>query len=383
MNRTPAQGGSGARFVHVLLIVAAAHFTYESADAQLTYTRGQTVAPAYEGFEVNADGSYNLLFGYMNRNWLEEVDVTVGPDNFFSPGLEDRGQPTHFLPRRNRFIFRVRVPADFGDKELVWTLTTQGETKYAYATLRQDLLVDNMVIASETGALGAGRSDPETRSNMPPMIEIEGERVRTARVGQPLTLVARVTDDGLPITRAVRRERAAAAREAAEAAAADAGASDADAESGASEEDDSDAEEDASDDAAQADDAAQTDDAEKDEDEEEEVSPEQRALQRALNEPARVTVGKAVGLHFTWFVYRGTQNATFEPIQIKPWEDTRAFMNSPWAPFWEAPATPADDRWVVQVTFDRPGTYLLRGRADDGALFTDFDVTINVAPLIN
>jgi len=76
------------------LIVAAAHFTYESADAQLTYTRGQTVAPAYEGFEVNADGSYNLLFGYMNRNWLEEVNVTVGPDNFFSPGLEDRGQPT-------------------------------------------------------------------------------------------------------------------------------------------------------------------------------------------------------------------------------------------------------------------------------------------------
>ena len=354
MNRSPAQEGPRARFLRSLLVVTAALLTHEGVGAQLSYSSGQTTSPAYEGFEVNPDGSFNLLFGYMNRNWLEELDVPVGPDNFFSPGPADRGQPTHFLPRRNRFIFKVRVPADFGDQELVWTLTTQGETKHAYASLRQDLLVDNMVIASETGALGAGRSDPETRSNVAPVIEIEGGRVRSARVGQPVTLVAQVTDDGLPLTRAARaarRARAAAEREAAEAAEGD--SLDAEPEEDEEEED------------------------------EEEISPELQALQRALNEPARVTVGKTVGLHFTWFVYRGENNATFEPIQIKPWEDTRAFMNSPWAPFWAAPPTPEDDRWVVQVTFDEPGMYILRGRADDGALYADQDVTINVAPLIN
>ncbi len=92
----------------------------------------------------------------MNRNWEEEVDVPVGPDNNISPGVPDQGQPTHFLPRRNRFVFKVRVPADWGKKELIWTLTTKGKTERAYATLREDSMVDNIVQASEQGALGGG-----------------------------------------------------------------------------------------------------------------------------------------------------------------------------------------------------------------------------------
>ena len=53
----------------------------------------------------------------MNRNWEEEIDVPVGPDNNIQPGGPDQGQPTHFQPRRNRFMFRVRVPKDFSEKE--------------------------------------------------------------------------------------------------------------------------------------------------------------------------------------------------------------------------------------------------------------------------
>jgi len=351
------------------LLVSAALCAAEAAEAQLSYSRGQTVSPAYEGFVANEGGTYELVFGYMNKNWLGEIDVPVGPDNYFAfaspgglddltidaydPSIADMGQPTHFLPRRNRFVFQVRPPMDLGERELVWTLRTQGETKRAFATLRQDLLVDNMIIASETGALGAGRSDPETRANVPPVVEIEGDRMIEARVGQPVTLVARVTDDGLPLTQAQRRARAAAQRraEATEAAA-----------------------------TATADDE---DDAEESEEEEEQLSPELQALQRALNEPGRVTVGKTVGLHFTWFVYRGENTASFEPIQIKPWEDTRAWQNSPWAPSWVAPPLPEDGRWIVDVTFDEPGTYVLRGRADDGSLYADEEVTVNVTPLVN
>ena len=111
------------------------------------------------GGRGNEDGSFNFLFGYMNRNWLEEIDVPVGEDNMFSPGPADRGQPTHFQPRRNRFVFKVRVPADWGEKELVRTLTSQGVTERAYASLRPDYIVDNTVIMSETGALGAGSSN--------------------------------------------------------------------------------------------------------------------------------------------------------------------------------------------------------------------------------
>jgi hypothetical protein len=77
----------------------------------LTYSKGQNVAPAYEGWEQAADGTKYFLFGYMNRNWDEEIDVPVGPDNGFNVGGADQGQPTHFLPRRNRFVMgRPRKP---------------------------------------------------------------------------------------------------------------------------------------------------------------------------------------------------------------------------------------------------------------------------------
>ena len=144
-----------------------------------------------------------MMFGYMNRNWEEEVDVPVGPDNNISPGVPDQGQPTHFLPRRNRFVFKVRVPADWGKKELIWTLTTKGKTERAYASLREDSLVDNIVQASEQGALGAGISSPAVRANTAPELTIDtGER--RAQVGQPLTLIAVAKDDGVPRPRTVR-----------------------------------------------------------------------------------------------------------------------------------------------------------------------------------
>jgi hypothetical protein len=44
------------------------------------------------------------------------------------------------------------------------------------------------------------------------------------------------------------------------------------------------------------------------------------------------------------------------------------------------PELPADDRWVTEVTFTRPGTYVLMGRADDGGLFTDRRITVVVRP---
>ena len=75
-----------------------------------SYTSGQPVWPAFEGWEKNADGSFNLVFGYMNDNWDEQLVVPIGPDNNVQPGGPDQGQPTRFQPRRNRFMFRIRVP---------------------------------------------------------------------------------------------------------------------------------------------------------------------------------------------------------------------------------------------------------------------------------
>jgi hypothetical protein len=106
--------------------------------------------------------------------------------------------------------------------------------------------------------------------------------------------------------------------------------------------------------------------------------PAERVHAAMVMPPSRPTVNKNLGLHLSWFVYRGAGRASFEPAQIKIWEDTRVGANSPWAPIWVAPPVPADGRYVVKVTFAEPGTYTLCARADDGALTTDELLTINV-----
>jgi hypothetical protein len=190
---------------------------------------------------------------------------------------------------------------------------------------------------SETGALGAGSSSAAVRANVPPTIEIEGGLERHVRVGQPLTLTALVTDDGQPDMSTVRQ--AVAETRAAEGASTDT-----------------------------------------------EAPPTARELlARAMRAPTgTVTVSKRVNLHFTWFVYRGSsEGVAFDPPQVKSWEDTRAFANSPWSTRWVPPKIPEDGRWVSEVTFSEPGTYILRGRADDGGLYSDQEVTVYVQGVVS
>ena len=89
---------------------------------------GQSVTPAFEGWFANADGTYSILYGYFNRNMKQELDIPIGPDNKIEPAGPDRGQPTHFLTRRQWGIFTVTVPKDFGSQKVSWTISTNGVT---------------------------------------------------------------------------------------------------------------------------------------------------------------------------------------------------------------------------------------------------------------
>jgi hypothetical protein len=165
--------------------------------------RGQNIAVVYEGFWKNADGSFDLLFGYYNRNWDEEIDVPVGPGNNLEPGGPDRGQPTHFFPRRNQFVFKIRVPADFGTKEIVWTLTSNGVTAKAYGTLKPSYAVDETVMMANFGAGGQTGFHPSMMGNKAPELTIEGEKSLKVRTGESVTLIAVATDDGKPGSRSI------------------------------------------------------------------------------------------------------------------------------------------------------------------------------------
>ena len=175
--------------------------------AQITPPRGQNVAPAYEGWRENPDGSFSLLFGYFNRNWDEQVHVPVGADNSIEPGGPDRGQPTYFYPRRNRFTFEVRVPPDFGDQELVWTLTSNGETERAYGSLLIDYFLDDTVVQNNKGAGGGAGGEYDIFGNIAPTLRIDGPPTREVAVGEPLHLAAYATDDGIPRPRSLLQVR--------------------------------------------------------------------------------------------------------------------------------------------------------------------------------
>jgi len=135
------------------------------------------------------------VFGYFNRNWEEELDVPIGSNNNIEPGGPDHGQPTHFYTRRQRMVFHVKVPKDFGKKELVWTLTVRGSTVSAYGTLDPGYVVQ----AGMSGTGGGGcESGNFNCGGKPPVVRLEGEPMRTVKVGEPLSLNAFVSDDGLP-----------------------------------------------------------------------------------------------------------------------------------------------------------------------------------------
>jgi hypothetical protein len=165
-------------------------------NGQITYTAGQNVVPVFEGWERNADGTFDMLFGYFNRNSQEIVDVPLGPDNKIDPAPADRGQPTHFFPLRNRYWFRVRVPTDFGSKELVWTLTSRGKTERAFATLNPNYVTGPTI--QQLDIAGINLWWAEEGVNKPPAIRVEGEGNRRVKVGEPLVLVASARDDGIP-----------------------------------------------------------------------------------------------------------------------------------------------------------------------------------------
>ena len=171
--------------------------------AQVEYTNnfrynvGQGIQPVFEGWSHAPDGSINMHFGYLNRNYVEMPYIPVGPNNKFEPDEPDRGQPTFFYTRTNRNLFTVNVPKDWPiNRDLVWTLTVNGKTEKAFGWLRIEWEIDP---AGGAGG-GGGSTSPERKNNQPPQVTIDP--VSAAKVSAPVRLVATIADDGLPKPRA-------------------------------------------------------------------------------------------------------------------------------------------------------------------------------------
>jgi hypothetical protein len=250
------------------------------------FSSGQDIQPYFEGWIHNPDGTFDLVFGYFNRNWQEELAIPAGPGNSVEPGGPDRGQPTYFLPRRQGWVYRVRVPRDFGKQVLTWTVTANGKTQKAYGELLPVEEITERIIMTR-GNLNPGDDDP----NKPPVIALVPPAALATNA--PVIITANVTDDGLPKPRPVAAPKPTAVGDA-------------------------------------------------------------TAIQAQANSS---TTPRPRGLNVTWMQLRGPARILFEP---------------------GTPVMVADGKAAVTARFSERGTYVVRATANDGALATKADLTINV-----
>jgi hypothetical protein len=167
---------------------------------QLRHWTGQGLAPVYEGWDKNPDGTFNLWFGYMNRNYEEVIELPVGPANRFEPGDADRGQPTFFDTRRHKDTFRVIVPANFGETaKLTWSLTVRGRVESVAGTLTPVWQIDRHRTTR-------GGNSQNINSNTPPVVTI-APAAQTIVQRSSASLAVSATDDGLPKRRSEGGER--------------------------------------------------------------------------------------------------------------------------------------------------------------------------------
>ena len=158
-------------------------------------TTGQPVTPAFEGWYPNADGTFSLSFGYLNRNSEEVVSVPIGAGNRVEPGTPNQGQPTEFSPGRHWGVFAVKVPADFGKKEVTWTVTVRGSTYAIPGFLRANWQIDAL-----EGEAGSGNTPPALKFDASgpegsgPLGVTAGPLA--ASVGTPLAITVWARDDG-------------------------------------------------------------------------------------------------------------------------------------------------------------------------------------------
>ena len=171
----------------ILLVMAS---SASSQLVQLRHWSGQGISPVYEGYEVNPDGSFNMWFGYMNRNYEEEPDLAVGARNYFSPGEPDRGQPTHFLARRHKDVFSVTVPKSFAEQTLTWTLIVHDQKQQVAATLSPVWMIDRKYTTR-----GANIENPY--SNLPPEVTLDFVQ-QTISLPNGVQIGFSATDDGRP-----------------------------------------------------------------------------------------------------------------------------------------------------------------------------------------
>lgn len=165
-------------------------------------TTGEIVAPMFNGWIANEDGSTTMIFGFANQNRTATVDVPLGSNNKLEPAQFQGAQPTHFpVYSRRGFVgiqergaFGVTVPADMAGTEVIWTLTSGGNT-YSVPGRATSAAYELSAGISAAGSLRPAIRFSEDGPESVNEVGIYAEP-KSVKVGQPLTLSALMRDRG-------------------------------------------------------------------------------------------------------------------------------------------------------------------------------------------
>ncbi|MHC4931730.1 MAG: hypothetical protein ACYTGV_06020, partial [Planctomycetota bacterium] len=160
---------------------------------------GDVVAPFFDGWYENGDGTVTYSFGFLNLNTEEIVDIPIGENNYVEPAEYNGGQPTHFPVydrggfhgRRERGSWGVTVPMG---TEVWWTISHAGRsysipgraTSSAY-----ELSFAPAAFGSQHPGIKFDEAGPESHGPH----GVWAERIQ-ASVGTPVTISAMVRDRG-------------------------------------------------------------------------------------------------------------------------------------------------------------------------------------------
>ena len=164
--------------------------------------QGDVIAPMFNGWIANADGSTTFIFGFANKNAEEIVDIPLGPNNFIEPKQFDGVQPTHFptysrggfVGLQERGVFQVTIPPEMKGTEVVWTLNHAGHT-YAVPGRAVHPAYEMSNDPAAYGSLNPAIRFESNGAEATDRGSVFGPRV-TASVGKPVTLSALIQDRG-------------------------------------------------------------------------------------------------------------------------------------------------------------------------------------------
>ena len=186
--------------------IAVSLFAPSMAIAQSHY--GQPIYPGYQGFLDNPDGSVTMVFQYFSHG-RDSVTIPVGPQNRFT-GVEDRNQPTTFLPGNHEFVCVLIVESRQAAEELRWTVAfPQAESATSLDPLNREYMLVERSQERTVRDLDIENAPRGVCLNKAPLVRTNARRFFgvgdsdsveevEARLGEDLELNGSAQDEGLP-----------------------------------------------------------------------------------------------------------------------------------------------------------------------------------------